>query len=58
MHPLAPPLDTREMFIYLHRRHAPLVPKLAEALRAMKREGFYRRVYNERLMSYREAAAP
>ena len=58
MHPLAPPLDTREMFIYLHRRHAPLAPKLAEALRAMKREGVYQRVYNEKLMSYREAAAP
>lgn len=58
MQPLAPPLDTREMFIYLHRRHALLAPKLAEALRAMKREGFYRRVYNEKLMPYREAAAP
>jgi polar amino acid transport system substrate-binding protein len=56
--PLVPPLDTREMFIYLHMRHAPLVPKLAEALRAMKREGFYQRMYNEKLMPYRESAAP
>ena len=58
MRPLAPPLATREMFIYLHRRHVPLAPKLAEALRAMKREGFYQRVYNEKLMPYREVAAP
>jgi polar amino acid transport system substrate-binding protein len=51
---LAPPLATREMFIYLHRRHTLLAPRLAEALRAMKREGFYERVYNEKLKPYRE----
>lgn len=56
--PLAPPLATREMFIYLHRRHALLVPKLAAALRAMKREGFYQRVHDQKLMSYRETPAP
>ena len=55
---LAPPLATREMFIYLHRRHALLAPKLATALRAMKREGFYRRVHDEKLMPYRETPAP
>ena len=55
---LAPPLATREMFIYLHRRHALLAPKLATALRAMKREGFYRRVHDEKLMPYRERPAP
>jgi len=55
---LAPPLATREMFIYLHRRHAALAPPLAEALRAMKRDGFYQRVYNEKLKPYREAPSP
>lgn len=56
--PIAPPLATREMFIYLHRRHATLVPKLAAALRAMKREGFYQRVQDQKLIPYREAPAP
>jgi polar amino acid transport system substrate-binding protein len=51
---LAPPLATRAMFIYLHRRHAQLVPRLAGALRAMKRDGFYQRAYNEKLKPYRE----
>jgi len=55
--PLAPPLATREMFIYLNKRHAGLVPRLAEALRAMKRDGFYQRTYNEKLKPYREASA-
>jgi len=56
--PLAPPLAAREMFIYLHKRHANLAPRLADALRAMKREGFYQRVYSEKLKSYREVPAP
>jgi len=56
--PLAPPLATREMFIYLHKRHANLTPRLADALRAMKRDGFYQRVYKEKLKSYREVPAP
>jgi polar amino acid transport system substrate-binding protein len=36
----------------LNKRHAKLVPKLAEALRALKREGFYQRVYREKLLPY------
>lgn len=58
VHPLSPPLATREMFIYLHKRHASLAPRLADALRAMKRDGFYQRVYNEKLKPYREVPAP
>ncbi len=50
--PLQPALATREMFIYLHKRHAELVPRLAEALRALKEEGFYERARRERLASY------
>lgn len=50
---LLPPLSSREMFIYLHKRHAELVPKLAAALRELKREGFYARVYREKIDPYR-----
>ncbi len=49
VHALEPPLATREMFIYLHKRHAALVPKLAEALRAIKAEGLYDRLYREKV---------
>lgn len=41
---LDPPLATREMYMYLNRRHADLVPRLAEALRSMKRDGGYERI--------------
>lgn len=39
-----PPLAERPMFIYLHKRHADAVPRLADALRAIKAEGLYTRV--------------
>ncbi len=58
IHPLSPPLYRREMFIYLHHRHAALAPKIAEALRAMKREGFYERARREKLMPLRAAGRP
>ena len=52
-----PPLATREMFIYLHKRHAALVPKLAEALRALKKEGFYQQAYRKTLLPYIDTRA-
>lgn len=38
-----PPLAHREMFLYLNSKHAALVPRLAEAIRAMKADGSYAR---------------
>jgi polar amino acid transport system substrate-binding protein len=38
---LEPPLATRRMFPYLHKKHQELVPKLAAALRAMKEDGTF-----------------
>ena len=47
---LEPILANKEMFIYLHRRHAALVPKLAAALSAIKAEGLYQRLYEEKVL--------
>jgi polar amino acid transport system substrate-binding protein len=47
--PLEPPLATREMFIYLNKKHSAYVPAIAKALRAIKREGLYTRVCREKL---------
>lgn len=47
--PLNPPLAEREMYIYLHKKHADLVPRLTEALRAMKNDGVYQRIFKETL---------
>ena len=42
-----PPLAVREMYLYLHERHAGLAPRLAEQLRAVKRDGTYETVARE-----------
>lgn len=46
---LEPPLASQEMFIYLHRKHAPLTDKVAAALAAMKKDGSYKRIVDETL---------
>lgn len=46
-----PPLAERPMFIYLHKRHVDAIPKLADALRAIKAEGLYTRVCEEKFAS-------
>ncbi len=50
-----PPLTVREMFIYLHERHAALAPRIAAALRGMKQDGSYRRLVEELLEPLRGA---
>lgn len=57
IHQLKPVLAKKAMYIYLHKRHKPLVPRLAKALRALKQEGFYQRVQNEKLAAYRGKSA-
>ncbi len=47
IHALSPPLATREMYIYLNKKHAAAVPKIAAALREVKADGFYGRAYRE-----------
>lgn len=52
IHQLEPVLASREMFIYLHKHHAKLVPKIAKALRELKQEGFYARTREQKLSPY------
>ncbi len=42
--PLAPALKDVDMYLYLHKRHANLVPKLATVLRDMKADGTYNKI--------------
>jgi len=44
---LEPPLARRGMYVYLHKKHQHLVPKLAATLRAMKADGSYRRAFQK-----------
>ena len=56
VHLLEPVLARREMFLYLHKRHAARVPQIAEALRAIKAEGLYARLYREKVLSLQDRA--
>lgn len=44
---LEPPLASREMYLYLHKKHQELVEPLAEALRSMKEDGSYDSIVKE-----------
>lgn len=52
-----PPLASREMFIYLHKRHTDKVPAIAAALRAIKTEGLYTRVCREKFLALSSSAS-
>ncbi len=49
---LEPPLIVKEMFLYLNKKHATLVPKVAKSLREMKKDGTYNRLYDQALSPY------
>jgi len=53
---LEPPLATREMFLYLNRKHLAVVPEIEEQLRSMKHDGTYDRILEETLGPYMEDA--
>jgi polar amino acid transport system substrate-binding protein len=42
--PLAPSLKEVDMYLYLHKKHEALVPKLAQALRDIKADGTYHKI--------------
>lgn len=44
-----PPLLVEPSFIYLHKKHAALVPRLTQVLRDMKAEGSFQRIYDATL---------
>ncbi len=45
-HLVEPPLGRVEMFMYLNKKHAALVPKLAKALADMKADGSYQNIFD------------
>lgn len=45
-----PPLEVKEMFIYLHKKNKTLVPKLSAALLNMKKDGRYQKLVDKHLI--------
>lgn len=50
-HALEPPLARTDMFIYLNKKHAALVPRVAQALARLKANGTYQRIFDATLTS-------
>lgn len=46
---MEPPLVRTRMYIYLHKKHAALVPRVAEALVKLKKNGTYQRLHDATL---------
>jgi polar amino acid transport system substrate-binding protein len=46
---LEAPLATRDVYWYLHKKHEALVPQAEAALREMKRDGTYQRIFEQTL---------
>lgn len=44
---LLPPMEVMPLYIYLHRKHAALVPRLAAALRQMRADGTMQKLMGE-----------
>jgi polar amino acid transport system substrate-binding protein len=49
---LEPPLVRTKMYMYLHKRHAALVPQVAAALLKLKQNGTYQRISDSTLKPY------
>lgn len=49
VHLLEPPLASVEMFMYLNKKHAALVPLVAQALADMKTDGSYQKLHDRYL---------
>ncbi len=50
---LEPPFVTKKMYMYLNKKHAALVPRVAESLSAIKADGTYKKIFNRTLESLR-----
>jgi polar amino acid transport system substrate-binding protein len=49
---LEPPLVRTKMYMYLHKKHAALVPQVAAALLKLKQNGTYQRIFDNTLKPY------
>jgi len=50
IHILNPAFTQTELFVYLNKRHVKLVAKLVKALREIKKEGLYERLYRVKIV--------
>jgi len=47
--PLSPPLAVKPLYIYLNKKHANLIPKMAKVISEIKQDGTYQKIFNRTL---------
>lgn len=51
-HLIGSPIVEKDMFIYMHKKHSALVPKIAQALAKLKKDGSYQKIKDKHLTTY------
>ena len=51
-HLIGSPIAEKDMFLYMHKKHAALVPKIAKVLQDIKKDGTYHRIQDETMSRY------
>jgi len=54
VHPISPPLAIKSMHMYLNKKHRLLIPKLDQALKDIKADGTYKKLYNKTLAKFQK----
>lgn len=54
VHIIEPPLASKEMFMYLHKKHKALIPEITRSLQQIKQEGLYDKVFKEKLQALQQ----
>lgn len=54
---LSPPLLSGDWFLYLHKKHAALLPRIDAEVRKMKRDGTYDRLWRQVYQRYEKSVA-
>ncbi|MEG3639419.1 substrate-binding periplasmic protein [Magnetococcus sp. PR-3] len=57
LHLVTPPLTSRKMHIFMHRKHEELIEPISRTLRQMKQDGSYRTIYAHTLQPLIEQVA-
>ena len=51
-HIIGSPVAEKDMFLYMHKKHKDLVPKITEAFKSMKQDGTYQKIKDKTLPPY------
>lgn len=57
IHTLEPPLATKEMFLYLNKKHEKIILKISENLQHMKQDGTFKRIQEKVLTPYSKGSS-